>query len=270
MNGRRWGLAGVTLAVCAVGLLVSAADVFQQLGMTDADARRATVTSFTQGYVPIYPASKAIKAATPAVRVALVTGVLTFVKSYTESAEFAQGYLKAREEAKPRPPEIKSGDDEWAKMLKDTEKSIAEMKKAAADPAQTPEMRKMFEQMAQQQAQQYEKFKADANMKAIVRQTADAEAKADAEQYQARLKEWEAKYPADPKAAVARRLRTFLAVSATVDYGAQLTTKGTRQVFVNPKYEQESSNWKLCYRTGKETVDAARAFVTTWVAALPK
>ena len=236
MNMRRWGLSGVTLAACAAGLLVYAADVFKQLGMTEAEARQAAVTSFTQGYVPIYPASKAIKAAAPAVRVALITGVLTFVKSYTESAEFAQGYLKAREEAKPKPPELKSADDEWAKMLKDTEKSIEEMKKAAANPAQTPEMRKMFEQMAQQQTQQYEKFKADANMKAIVRQTADAQGKADTEQYQARLKEWEARYPADPKMAVARRLRQFLAVSATVDYGAQLTTKGSRQVFVNPKY----------------------------------
>jgi hypothetical protein len=35
-------------------------------------------------------------------------------------------------------------------------------------------------------------------------------------------------------------------------------------------FEEESSNWKLCCGAGKETVDAARAFVTTWLAALPK
>jgi hypothetical protein len=270
MNVRRYGLAGLTLAACVTGLLVYAADVFKQLGMTEADARRATVTSFTQGYVPIYPAAKAVKAATPAVRATLITGVLTFAKSYTETADFAQAYQQAREEAKPSAPEIKNGDDEWAKMLKDMEKAVADMKKAAADPTQTAEMRKMFEQLAQQQTQQYEQMKADPKMKQIVTQSADAGNKSDAAQHEARLKEWEARYPADPKVAVARHLRTFLEVSATVDYGAQLTTRGSRQVFVNPKYEQESANWKLCYRAGKETVDAARAFVTTWLAALPK
>jgi hypothetical protein len=270
MNVRRCGLAGVTVAVCATGLLAYAADVFKQLGMTEADARRAAVTSFTQGYGPIYPAAKAVKAATPAVRVTLITAVLTFAKSYTESAEFAQAYEKAREEARPSAPAATSGDDEWAKMLKDMEKSIADMKKAAADPAQTPEMRKMFEQMAQQQTQQYEQMKADPKMKDIVRQSADAGNKSDAAQYQARLKAWETRYPADPKVAVARHLRRFLDVSAAVDYGAQLTTRGSSRVFVNPKYEQESSDWKLCYRAGKETVDAARAFVTTWLASLPE
>ena len=150
------------------------------------------------------------------------------------------------------------------------ENSIADMKKTAADPAQKPEMKKMLEQMVQTQVQQYQTMKADPKMKEMFMMSAEAENKSNAEQYQARLKEWETRYPADPKVAVARHLRKFLDVSATVDYGAQLTARGPRQVFVNPKYEQESSDWKLCYRTGKETVDAARAFVTTWLTALPR
>jgi hypothetical protein len=83
MSVRQWGVAALTVAVCAAALVVSAADVLKQIGLTEADARRATLDSFTQGYVPIYPASKAIKAATPA-RVTLITGVLTRKGLYGE------------------------------------------------------------------------------------------------------------------------------------------------------------------------------------------
>ena len=256
--------------VAALAVLVRAADLWKDIGMTEADAKRGAVSAFTNGYVPIYPANKAFKAAAPAMRVALVKGVLTFVKAYAEGPEFAQAYLKERERARPAAPAMKSGEEEWAKLLKDLENGIANMKKSAADPALAPEVRKTFEQMIPAQVQQYEQMKANAQMKQIMVDAASRENAAGKADHEKRTAEWERKYPADPRAAVAAHLRRFLDVSATVDYGAPLTKKGTRQVFANAKYESQTSDWKLCYRAGKETVDAARAFVTGWLAQLPK
>jgi len=38
--------------------------------------------------------------------------------------------------------------------------------------------------------------------------------------------------------------------------------------FADPKYEAKSGGWKLCYRAGKESVEAARAFAQTWLKGL--
>lgn len=35
--------------------------------------------------------------------------------------------------------------------------------------------------------------------------------------------------------------------------------------FADPAYERKSPEWKRCYRAGKQPVDAARTFATTWL-----
>ncbi|MFZ1986278.1 MAG: hypothetical protein WAU91_17830 [Desulfatitalea sp.] len=35
--------------------------------------------------------------------------------------------------------------------------------------------------------------------------------------------------------------------------------------FADPRYEAQSAQWKLCYRTGREPMQAARAFVGEWL-----
>jgi hypothetical protein len=270
MSIRRTSATGTVLALVVTGLLVYAADVFKDLGITEAEAKSGLLGSVTTGYVPAYSAAKAVKAAAPGVRVTLVKGILAYVKTYAESPEFSQAYLTKREAEKPGAPTLKSGDAEWSKVIKDMEKAIEDFKKAVADPAQAPEMRKMFEQMAQNQTHQLASMKANPQMKTVIMQSAEAENAASKTQHATDLKEWEETFPANPKVALAGRLRKFLEVSATVDYGAQVQTVGATRRFVDPKYERQSSEWKLCYRTGKEAVDAARAFVTEWLAQLPK
>lgn len=72
----------------------------------------------------------------------------------------------------------------------------------------------------------------------------------------------EKKYPTDPNELVKTRLKDFLAISATVDFDAQLTSYRT---FVNSEYEKKSSEWKMCYRAGKEVVEAARIEAQKWL-----
>jgi hypothetical protein len=72
----------------------------------------------------------------------------------------------------------------------------------------------------------------------------------------------EKKYPSDPAELVKKRLTDFLAVSATVDFDAE--TDGAR-MFVKPEYEKKSSQWKMCFRAGREVVQAAREEAQKWL-----
>lgn len=71
----------------------------------------------------------------------------------------------------------------------------------------------------------------------------------------------EKNYPSDPDELIKKRLADFLAISATVDFDAELN--GGR--FVNPEYEKESGQWKMCYRAGKDVVETARVEAQKWI-----
>src|SRR6185369_13970450 len=62
------------------------------------------------------------------------------------------------------------------------------------------------------------------------------------------------KYPADAKQVVRNRLKDFLDISATVDFDAEVSNGR----FTNPEYQAKNGYWKMCYRAGKEVVQAAR------------
>jgi hypothetical protein len=68
-------------------------------------------------------------------------------------------------------------------------------------------------------------------------------------------------YPSDATDMVKKRLTQYLQLSATVDFDA--VVKDRR--FVNPEYEKKSSDWKMCFRAGKEVNEAAREFAKEWL-----
>jgi hypothetical protein len=272
-------LVGGALAVVGVaGVLVSlaAADVLAELGLKEPEARERAMEALNSGHVNYFPAGKVLKAATPSAREALVKGALAWVRGYTESPEFKTAYARLRENRKPTPSASTGGADERVKQQRaEMEKAIAEAKKNLANlPANiSPEMRKAMEEGMQQaitvmtaQLAELDKPASQAMMKQVY----EAAGASEREQYQARVKEYEARYPADPRPFIARRLRQFLDESATVDFGAKLVAAGKTMRFADPRYEDKSSDWKLCYRAGKEPVSAARAFATAWLAELEK
>ncbi len=109
LRGRVWaGTAFVALIVCAG--LSWAAEGLAALGLEPEQAKSEVLQSLRTGNAPVWSASKALKAAAPASRAGLVTGALTWVKAYTESAEFKTRYSEMREAHKPRPP--RSADDQ--------------------------------------------------------------------------------------------------------------------------------------------------------------
>ena len=40
--------------------------------------------------------------------------------------------------------------------------------------------------------------------------------------------------------------------------------------FVDPRYEEKPSEWKVCYRAGKEPVETARAMAQEWLQEMGK
>lgn len=89
------------------------------------------------------------------------------------------------------------------------------------------------------------------------------------EGFKEELAEWEKQYPADPKVLVVRRLREFLALSATVNFTARLEQRPDKQMrFADPELEEKPAEWKLLFRAGKPAVDAARAAAGEWLKAI--
>lgn len=73
----------------------------------------------------------------------------------------------------------------------------------------------------------------------------------------------------DPNVTLRRRLQEFLDLSADVDFAAATTGSGSSRRFVKEEYEAKSSQWKMCFRAGKEATGAARAFAQEWMESLP-
>lgn len=65
--------------------------------------------------------------------------------------------------------------------------------------------------------------------------------------------------------------RQLLAVATeikSVDFKATTVTKGNTKYFANPNYEKKDAVWKLLYRMGPATAQAAAQFAAAWAAEL--
>jgi hypothetical protein len=277
MGVKRGITGGIVVVLGLAGWLavLRAADVLRDLGLKEANAKESVVEAINSGNVNWWPASKAFKAAAPAVRAGLVTGGLTWARTYTESAEFTTAYEKVRQNRKPEAPKPKSADEEIARQRAELEASIAQTKKTQAEPPAgvSPEIAKAIRDGTEIALKSLTAQLADLDKpqtKAMWGRNIESENKNRQDEYQQSMKGWEARYPSDPKPLLVTHLQHFLDQSAGIDFGANLVPCGSKKCFADKPNEQKSQNWKLCYRAGKEAVGAARAFATTWLAVLQK
>jgi hypothetical protein len=255
-------LAGALVA----GIAAAAADGLTQIGLTPEATKEAIGSIITAGvYNPGLPAN-AFKLLPPAARAQAVTSAAGWVKAYTATPEFKAQYAKVRETHKPDAPkwdttpeqELQKADDDQKKQFEESKQAIAglppEQRKAVEEGLKaveqmtaqmnTPEMRKM-------------------HLDGIKRQRAQ-----ETKSYEDALAQWKQEYPDDPRPVIARRLKEFLVLSADVDYNARLSTQGKTSTFENAAYQSKPSQWKMCYRAGKEATAAARAAAQAWLTEL--
>jgi hypothetical protein len=256
--------AGLGILTGAVGAQNALAD----LGVAEATARREIVRTLTGGYVNVYQATKAFKAASPAVRVTLVKGAIAWAKAYTESTAFKADYEKQRVADVPQSPQSKGTvDDEIAKQRAERKKSLEDAKKNVEKmPAN---MRPQMEASIKQMEQQFAKMDTDPQMVAMVRQGIEMQRANDQKTYEQQVQAHDKRFPANPNVLIARRLQEFLATTKDVDFTAKLVPAGAKQRFADPRLEEKPTEWKLCYRAGKDVVAAARDAAQAWLTAIP-
>jgi len=252
-------------------ITVLAQTTLASFGLSDTEVKSHVVSGLFDGYPSFYPNRKAFNAASGSMRAALVRNVLTVIKTYTESAAFQSEYARRRAEAKPAPAVAAKGspDDQYAQYLASQQKSLAEMKANVAK--MPPDTQKQMAPMIKQMEESIAKQASDPQMASMMKQGFAAQATAGQKTYQQDLAKYEQQYPADPKILIANRLHQFLDLTKDIPFDAKLVSEsGGTKVFADPQLQAKPDQWKMCFRAGKEPVEAARAFATAWLKQLGK
>jgi flagellar biosynthesis GTPase FlhF len=241
-------------------------DVLSQVGIEPSEAREHIWRSFSGGYIS-YPSVATLKKIAVGDRAGVVQAVAELARAESKSPAFLKKYLEYRESTKPKPPEPpkpvsklrEEMKEEHKRSLRNLEEQIAKM------PADQRAM--MQEVMASMREtgkllDDPENPMFSPEMDKLNRQFYEEELS----RYREELAEWEQRYPPTPNAMIKSWLEQFLDVSKDVDFSAKLIPgEGGKMVFANPAYEQRSPAWKMCFRAGKETVQAARMAAAEWL-----
>ena len=241
-------------------------DVLKQLGISKVVADNKITHSILGGYLDVYGV-KNVKNIALSNRTAITNALLSYTKTYVQSAAFKKEYETLRQNQKPTLEKPKTPEEVKRENIAAIKKMITDSEAAIKNADAT--MKPIFEKTLAEGQKQLA-IAEDPNNKQHLRYEKnypqllkDVEARNDL-----MIKNWEAKYPANPQLFVKKRLEEFLLATKDVDYDAQLTSKNGKKIFVNADYERKDSRWKMAYRAGKEVVEPARAFVQQWVAAI--
>lgn len=236
-------------------------EILKQLGISEEDAAYYIYGNFEKGELS-HPTSDLIKSLIPEKRAAVVNGLGAYIKKYTASASFNEQYLNDRENAKPE-----NAKDKLAKELIEVKKNRAEMQEAMKGA--TGDMKTLAEatlKMLDEQQQSLEN--PDNPQTPLYIAGLLGTAILNEEEYQAALAKFEQDYPATANGMLKKRLQQFLDLTATINFDIKVVKRGDQMVFEDPALEAKSYHWKLCYRSGRETIHAARQFAQQWITEL--
>lgn len=246
------------------------AEGWLDLDVPEPEVQAQAVQSALTGSVPSF-GMKAFKLLTPAARVAVVQKAIAWSRTFTQSSAFKAAYDTARASLKPDPPKPATPAQEEAKKTRaEFEQNAAEMRKSAA--GQSKEVRDMIETTITEMRAQL-----DAMAKPDQVQMMDAAAAqvyaGEQARYKEELQRFDREHPSAPASAVAIQLRRFLDICYTVDFDAKLVPipkSNGKMKFADAKYEEQSSEWKMCFRAGREPVEQAKTLVQAWLKDLGK
>jgi hypothetical protein len=263
----------VPLCVLLIGLTINRVidekmkNILAQLQMSE-DYAEEMIWSDCSAASFYYPNPKQLKNIAAGERAEIVKTVGKYVKEYVSSEKFLKKYNAYRDMKKPNPPEkpktMEEQKNEQRENIKHTIATMKETKKTM--PA---EQHGMFDETIKTLEEQLKEIDNPDNpmfspeYEAIIMQSYDQEM-AD---YNRKVGEWEKEYPENnPKWMVKKWLAKFLEVSADIDFNAKLAeAERGKKVFVKSEYERKPDVWKLCYRSGKESVNAGREFAQAWL-----
>jgi outer membrane translocation and assembly module TamA len=240
-------------------------DVWNTLGIREADAKHNINVSFNSGYLSYYGAKNAGKIVAGD-RVALVNQIVAYAKKYYNSAEFKKEYKLERDRYKK--PELFTM-PETPETIRERERTRLEkaLKDAEAGLNSTNPKIKNSAPMRIENVKKELAAVDDPNNPRIKRLIDDLNRNNDAlkKDYNDKLEKFEQDHPEDPNILLKKRLQEVLDMTADVDYSAELKDAGKFKVFVNSDYERKPKEWKLAFRAGKPTTDAIRAAAQQWL-----
>jgi len=266
MTMKKWW---IVLGAVSVLAFTVAATFLDTLKIAKADAEDAIWRSFSYGAYGGPMSAAWHNFAVPA-RVAMVKEIGSFARNYARSEDFRKRYAEYRENQKPAGPKPFVGVEELKKeqresLTKGIRESKENMKNLTGDYRKGMEeaVKAMEDMLKELDNPNNPMFSAESN--AMLRQMWERENQG----YQETLGAWNKEWPESPATLVRTRLTYFLELSSTVDFDAKLSRASNgKMVFVNPDYESRSSDWKLLYRCGKESVEAARGVAKEWLGEL--
>jgi hypothetical protein len=265
----RFTIVFVATTIAGILLLSFAADrfndeLFKQLGITAKDADRNILYSALDGHFH-YSGVKAANRFATGDRVKAVQELAVYAKQYTKSAAFKAEYEKLKDRKKPPEPvpaktveEIKAAErqrlEQQIKQQEINAKSENEKLRNSVQYA-LPRLQKELSELD------------NPDNKVIKQRTDQAQKSYEAgkKRYDEAMLKLEADYPSNPEYFIRKRLQEILAITADVDYNAELREDKTLKKFVNPDYEKKPAEWKLAFRAGKETTDAVRSQAEKWI-----
>lgn len=257
-----------TIGVGSIGAALAGQTVTTQLGITEGRAKEAVFDSFIAGALSLAGKAEVFTAASPQARVAMVNGAAGLARAFVESDEFKRRYADHREANGPDPlPEEQTAEQVLAKQRAGFEQQVEGLRKQFVDDAITPEQKATLEEGFEAMRARFtemEKGPQRAELETMLKGQRAQQVAGHA----AATKEFDAMFPADPRALVAMRLRKFLDESGAIDFTAKLVEQDKVRKFADPALEAKSSEWKMCFRAGKPATDAAREFARKWLADL--
>jgi hypothetical protein len=243
--------------------------VLTQLGISPEAAPKGVWYSINSGTFSL-PRTTQLKNLPKSEQAKAGRDLMAYAKSVTATPEFLQWYKEEKEGRKPSPPEpYKSMADQKKEMKESMSKSIAETEKGIAQMgSDQKDLAKMMRETVASMKEQMKSLDDPKNpmftpeMEKMNKDMYDQTVAA----HKAKVAEWEAEWPPTPDRLVAGRLNEFIALTKEVDFNAKLTDgpKGLK-VFADQAYESKPSQWKMCYRAGKEASDAARQSAEQWL-----
>jgi len=258
MNRMRAVVVALALALTLGAGELAAQSVLSRLGVSESHAREI-VMSAVEGIFGLGNTAKPFLALAPAARAAAVNDVVGWAKVYFASATFKDSWAKEREQAKPQPDVRSTVDEELKAKYAEMQKNIDETRRMLS--MLPPDAQKAV----QDQLRQSEANLKDPAQQKMLRDIIVAERADRDKQFQDQSKRWAEQYPADHNVLIAKRLHEFLTVSADVNFDAKLKVENSVKVFVDPQYEEKPTEWKMCYRAGREATQAVRAAATQWL-----
>ena len=240
------------------------ADLWQQLGIQEKNGSEMVRESFLNGYLQYY-GIKNLKNIAVNDRKAIAADLLEYSKKFVQSAEFQKAYEAKRQRMKPREVTKKPKTEAQIRegLIAEAKKSIANMEETMKTA--TPDMKKTFEKLIEQQKKQLEEYQQpESKMITMMAQGEQMQFEAQGKRYKEDLVKWEAKYPAESSAFVKMRLQEMLKATDGIDYNAELTERNGKKYFVKQEYERKDPNWKMGFRAGKDLMESVRAYVRGW------